>query len=120
MSRKGDIILQHSINKYIKDIETIINNHDDAEKDLNNIEGQYALTLCIAQIGELLNKIKTPELKSVLPIKDAVAFRNMIVHNYDHLNIKFTIRTLQESIPDLKNQISTIIEDFDNTNQGQI
>jgi uncharacterized protein with HEPN domain len=115
MSHKGDIIRLHSINKYINDIDAIINNHGCVEKALNNMESQYALMLCIAQIGELLNKIKTPKMKSLLPIKDAVAFRNVIVHNYDHINIKFATRTLKESIPELKDKISSLIKEFEST-----
>jgi uncharacterized protein with HEPN domain len=111
MSHKGDIVRLYTINKFINDIENIIKNHGTIEEAVENIEGQYALTLCIAQIGELLNKIATPELKASLPIKDAVAFRNVIVHNYEHLNIKFTIRTLKESIPELKVKIASLIKD---------
>lgn len=113
MSHKGDIVRLYTINKFINDIESIIKNHGTIEKAVKNIEGQYALMLCIAQIGELLNKITTPELKTNLPVKDAVAFRNVIVHNYEHLNIKFTIRTLQESIPKLKEKIESLIKDYE-------
>ena len=115
MSHKGDIVRLYTINKFITDIENIIKNHGTIEKSVENIEGQYALMLCIAQIGELLNKITTPELKTSLPIKDAVAFRNVIVHNYEHLNIKFTIRTLKESIPELKVKIASLIKDYEKT-----
>ncbi len=113
MSYKGDIVRLYTIRKFITDIETIINNHETVIKAVENMEGQYALMLCIAQIGELLNKITTPELKADLPVKDAVAFRNVIVRNYEHINIKFTVRTLKESIPELKTKISSLIKDYE-------
>jgi len=69
MSHKGDIIRLHSINKYIADIETIIGNHGFVEKALSNMEGQYALMLCIAQIGELLNKNKDTGINIYLACK---------------------------------------------------
>jgi len=40
-------------------------------------------------------------------------------HNYEHVNIKFTLRTLKESIPELKNKISSIIQDYENTDHRQ-
>ena len=115
MSRRSDTARLLKISKYISDIEIIISRHSSAEASLADMEGQYALMLCIAQIGELLNKIVTPEWSNRLPVKYAVAFRNIVVHDYEGININFAIKTLKESIPALKTIILDLIKEYEIT-----
>ncbi len=113
MSRKGDLARIHKIGKYILDIRTITARHGTAENALEDLEGRYALMMCIAQIGELLNKITSVEMLDKLPVRNAVAFRNVIVHNYDGIITRDAVLTLNENIPSLENSITAIIQEFD-------
>ncbi len=109
MSEKSDIARLETILDFIEDINKIIKRHGTTEKALDDFEGQYALMMCIQQIGELLNKIQAEKYKIVLPIKDAVGFRN-IAHNYDGINYQIAELTIDRKIPELKAIIQTMLE----------
>lgn len=115
MSHRGDAARLFKISKYISDIEIIVKRHGSPEDSLADMEGQYAIMLCIAQIGELLNKIRSPEWSNRLPVKYAVAFRNIVVHDYEGINMNLAIRTLKESIPALKIIILDLIKEYEIT-----
>ncbi len=61
MSHRADLARRERILNYIDDIAEIVKRHRTAEKTLKDKEGQYAVFLCLVQIGELLGKISTPE-----------------------------------------------------------
>lgn len=110
MSPESDRPRLETILKYIDDIERIIQRHESIEKALLDIEGQYALMLCFIQIGELLNKIKSEEYKAMLPVKFAVGLRNIIVHNYDGIDVQIVKNTIVKSLPELKEKLCAILE----------
>ncbi|MFH1098158.1 MAG: HepT-like ribonuclease domain-containing protein [Candidatus Desantisbacteria bacterium] len=68
--------------------------------------------MCIQQIGETLNKIKSEEYCLVLPIKGAVGFRNVIVHDYDGINLSVVQLTIEQRIPELRKIIQGIMENY--------
>ncbi len=112
MSNKSDMAKLEAILEYIKDINTIIDKHKSTKNALLDIEGQYALMMCIQQIGELVNKIGSDKYKSKMPVRDIVGFRNIIAHNYDGINYNIAEKTISESIPQLKNTIEEILCDI--------
>ena len=108
MFSKGDMAKLESILKYIGDIQSIIKRHGSIESSLVDLEGQYSIMMCFMQIGELLNKIESDSLKNTLPIKYAVAFRNIIVHNYDGVDFTLAENTIKNSLPKLANTVKTV------------
>jgi uncharacterized protein with HEPN domain len=111
MSEKSDLAKLDSILNYIQDINTIIDRHETIENALEDIEGQYALLMCIQQIGEMVNKIQTGKYVSKLPVKDIIGFRNIIAHNYDGINFRIVENVLRKGIPDLKILIQEILSE---------
>jgi len=110
MSDRSDSAKLESILEFINHIEIIISRYSSIEEALLDIEGQYALLMCIQQIGEALNAIISENLRAKLPVKDAVGFRNIIVHNYDGINFAIVEMTLKLKIPELKATILSIME----------
>ena len=108
MSAKSNRARLEKILKYIEDIQNIVFRHGNLESALKDIEGQYAIMLCMIQIGEILNKIDNPVYAQKLPIKYAVAFRNILVHDYDSVHLQTVEKILEESLPDLKRKIEEI------------
>ncbi len=53
MSLKSDTARLEQILVYIADIDKIVSRHKSIANTLNDIEGQYAIMLCLSQIGEL-------------------------------------------------------------------
>jgi uncharacterized protein with HEPN domain len=109
MSRKSDIAKLERIAALIADTYEIIGKHGTAEMTLSDKEGQYALLMCISQIGELLSKIETESIADRLPVKEANAMRNVIVHNYEGVNFRIVTRTLQDDFPRLKAAVLSIL-----------
>ena len=97
------------VSALIDDAYEIIGRHGTIELTLDDKEGQYALLMCISQIGELLSKIETEDLVERLPVKGANAMRNAIVHNYEGINRRIIIRTLQDDFPRLKTTVLSIL-----------
>ena len=69
--------------KYIADMEAIVGRHGGIMKALRDKEGQYALMMCMLQIGELSKIITDETFIHQLPLRNASAFRNRIAHEYE-------------------------------------
>jgi uncharacterized protein with HEPN domain len=109
MSLKSDIGRLENLWNYILDIEAIISKHNGIDKTLEDMEGQYAVMMYLVQIGEILNKIESKNFVEQLPIKYAVAFRNIIVHEYENMDTTIVKNILEKNIPELKSQIEPIL-----------
>lgn len=96
MSKKSDIAKVEKIYKYILDIEKIVAKHKTIDKTIDDLEGQYAVMMCLVQIGEHLGKIETEEIRILLPVREANDFRNIIVHNYDGLEFSMVKKQLKK------------------------
>ena len=108
MSDRSDKAKLEMILDYINDIKTIVSKHSSIANTLADIEGQYAILMCIQQIGELVNKIDTEHYKSKIPVRDIVGFRNIIVHNYDGVNLKMVQDIVEKDIPELEEIITAL------------
>lgn len=111
MSRKSDLARLESIIMYIDDIHEIIKRHSQSiSKTLEDKEGQYAIMMCLVQIGELVSKIEDPDISSKLPVKLASGLRNIIVHDYEGVDPVIVVSTVNESLPGLRKQIADLLE----------
>ncbi len=80
------------------------------EKALEDFEGAHAILMCLMQAGESLNKVKNDEIKKQLPVAGVYGLRNIIVHDYEGINLKQIQETLKTHLPELKAKIRKIIE----------
>jgi len=75
-------------------------------------EKVLACAFSLGQIGEYANKFNEEERADYpnLPWKQIRGMRNVIVHDYDNVNIQMLWDTLAISLPKLKEQIDKIIK----------
>ncbi len=112
MSLKSDTARLEQILVYIADIDKIVSRHKTIANTLNDIEGQYAIMLCLSQIGELLGRIEATDFLDKLPIKVATGLRNIINHDYDGIDLIIVENTLVHDIPELKNTVVLLLQDL--------
>jgi uncharacterized protein with HEPN domain len=62
-------------------------------------------------IGEAARKLDVDFLENNpdFPVKEAVAMRNILIHEYNYVNIDQVWKTIQEDLPKLKKRILTLI-----------
>ncbi len=99
---------------FISDIEKICNDHNcDFDVLFSNIETKHSLNMCIVQIGELANLIQKncPNyINENFKLTKARAMRNRIIHGYGSIDYTIIKNTIKESIPELKNNICSIVD----------
>lgn len=110
MSRKADFARLEGIVGYVDDIFAIVGRHGSITNTLNDMEGQYAVMLCLTQIGELLGKVQEPELASQLPVRMAGGLRNIIVHDYEGVEMTIIGNTIRESLPELRLTVQALLD----------
>ena len=74
---------------------------------------QDAVIRQIAIIGEAIGKLDKDFVSShpELPTKEAVAMRNVLVHDYDWVDTKEVWKTIQKDLPELKNLVEKILKE---------
>ena len=110
MSRKADLARLERLDSYINDIFTIVERHGSITDTLGDLEGQYAVMLCLTQIGEQISKIEEPEFVSQLPVRMAAGLRNVIVHDYEGVELTIIANTVRDSLPQLRTTIRHILD----------
>ncbi|NPA87596.1 MAG: DUF86 domain-containing protein [Epsilonproteobacteria bacterium] len=103
MYEKIDFILE-----MIENIENIIKRHNGIVKALEDFEGQMAIFMGLAQIGEVLNKLPNDFIieNNLQEEKNGAYYtRNYIVHDYEGVDLLIVERILRYSLPELKNKL---------------
>lgn len=110
MSQKDKITIQ-KILQYCKDIEDLINRFGDSIQSYeSDLAYQYACSMCIIQIGELVGQL-SEELKAErqeVPWKLIKNMRNLFAHDYARVDNEIVWDTLKNSIPNLKEMCEKI------------
>lgn len=88
----------------------IISNHNDIESALSNKETEYALAMCIVQIGENVSKITDQIIQEKISAHKIIGLRNRIVHGYELFDRRIIADVLKIHIPELKVIISNILK----------
>ena len=109
MSHKSDAARLEFILEMIRDIETISERHGSPQDAMCDREGFHAVMMCFLQIGEVLAKIVTPEYRDRLPVRVAQSLRNLIAHDYLGVAKERMISTIENSIPELKQEVQAIL-----------
>jgi uncharacterized protein with HEPN domain len=119
MSNIQDIAKLKFIRKMIADIGIIIERHGGIPQALQDEEeGQLAIFMCLAQIGESLNKLKSDEVRSEFSaddIKGSYDVRMFITHNYPGVNLKIIERIIVEKIPLFKTITDRLLKKYSNS-----
>jgi len=110
MYKKSGLAKLELILKYINDINIIIENHHSIEAALSDMEGEYALLMCLTQIGETVNKLSETKILDALPVSKIIGLRNRIVHGYEDIDKRMVSEILNHHIPELGKIITGLIE----------
>ena len=84
-----------------------------------DIAYQYAVGMCILQIGELVNRL-SPETLSInvqIPWRLIRATRNIYAHDYDRAKPLTIWQTITEDIPILRTQLKKILDTATDSDQ---
>lgn len=93
-------------------MQLIVRNHGTEEKAILNVEGEYAMMMCIIQIGETVNKISNHEISERLPVSKIVGLRNRIVHGCAEVDRVIITEVLKKHIPELETIVVTLLGDI--------
>ncbi|MBE5808953.1 MAG: DUF86 domain-containing protein [Clostridiales bacterium] len=80
---------------------------------------QYAVSMCILQIGELINRL-SPEVMETnvqVPWRLIRAMRNVFAHDYDRTKPLTVWQTITEDIPALRAQLLSMLDEESDTRQ---
>lgn len=114
--RAEHIILKKMI-KYCDEIAQMLENHNcDKEVFENNSEFQFAVGMCIIQIGELVSKLDDDFIKNHadIPWRHIKGMRNIYTHDYDIVDNEMVWKTITNETPELKQKLQEIFnEEFE-------
>jgi len=103
MYEKIDFILE-----MIENIEKIVKRHEGVVNALEDFEGQMAIFMGLAQIGEILNKFDNEIIKSLELEEEkegAYYTRNYIVHDYEGVDLIVVENIIRYHLPILKEKL---------------
>lgn len=92
---------------YLRDIKIIVSRHGGVNPALSDTEGKHALMMCLLQIGELLNRLKDPDMMTVLDVPKVVAFRNLIAYEYDSMMLNQIALIIEKNLPTMEKLINS-------------
>ena len=78
----------------------------------NDFAYQYAVGMCILQIGELVNRLTPDALaeNTQIPWRLIRAMRNTFAHDYERTKLSIVWYTMIEDIPALRRQLTSILD----------
>ena len=110
--KQADTIVLKKMISYCDDIADMLNQFgDDYEDYLSSKTFQYAASMCILQIGELVNRVSEETLKenAQIPWHSIRGMRNIFAHSYDRTDPELAWQTITQDVPELKEQLQTIL-----------
>lgn len=67
-------------------------------------------------IGEALNRISRADPSTASRLTDRqriIAFRNILIHAYDHIDIEIVWEVIQHSLPKLRDEVEALLRESD-------
>ena len=110
MKGKDRIILRKIVG-YIDDVAQFVSDID-FDSFLADKKTLSACAFAVSQMGELVKEISddTQNAHPAIPWKSIRGMRNRIVHDYENIDYAVLWSTIKTSLPELKEQLSAIIE----------
>lgn len=109
----NDVAKLESVLKAIASIEGIVARHGGISRALEDeMEGRPALLMWLMQIGEILHKIKNPEILACFDerdVKGAYDVRNFITHDYEGVNLLFVESIIREKMGELREKCNLLL-----------
>lgn len=68
------------------------------------------MLMCLLQVGEKLNQIRSESIRFELPVAGAYSVRNFIAHDYGGVNLELIESIIRKNIPELKTTIEGILK----------
>ena len=110
-NRVDRVVLQKIID-YCKKIEKLIQRFGASLENFKSDEAyQLSCSMCIVQIGELLRRL-TDDFKAAhpeIPWRAIKATRNILVHDYEDVDLESAWNDLTRDIPALQAQLKKIL-----------
>ncbi|SRR3989344_7599490 len=112
MEKSNEIYLKDILSAIKLILEEYISGFDFGKFDKDK-KTQDAVIRQIAIIGEALGKLGRDFVDShpELPTKEAVAMRNILVHDYDWVDTEEVWKTVQKDLPELKVIVEKILKE---------
>ena len=111
MKQADRVILQKMIG-YCDDVISMVAECGDSYQTFTAQKSyRYATSMCILQIGELVNRLSPDTMAEnvQIPWRMIRAMRNVFAHSYDKAEMDLMWETVKEDIPALKSQLAEII-----------
>ncbi len=111
MKNKDNMILFHIL-KYIEQIECTLAEFDnDYSIFLTSNTCKNAISLCLLQIGELVGRLSDEFITAHNSVqwRNIKAFRNIVAHQYEKLNLDMVWEIATENIAELKKYIQPLL-----------
>jgi len=114
MSKSNDVEKLLFVLEKINDAIEYKNSFSSIEELLNSKMGFDAVSMCILQVGETLNKLSKTTIQNYpsLPIKESYLTRNYIAHDYEGIDKMILETILREYFPKLKDDIEKILREI--------
>ena len=113
--KRDKAYLRHTLDA-ISNVEKFIEGVN-KENFLGNVEKQYAVLRGL-EIVEEATKNLSEELKKKhpnIPWKEIAGMRDKLIHQYFGVNLDLVWETIKTKLPELKNQISRILKEIEET-----
>ena len=111
--KQADCVAIRKMIEYCDQIDSIMERFGRKLEDYQrDIAYQYAVGMCILQIGELVGRL-SPETMSInvqIPWRMIRATRNVYAHDYDRAKPLTIWQTITEDIPALRVQLQEILD----------
>jgi len=105
-----DVIIIQKIIRYISDVQEYVQGIS-SKQFLEDKKTMTACAFTVSQIGELAKDIteETQGKHSNIPWTAIKGMRNKIVHDYEHIDLAVLWGTIQNSLPELKEDLEKIL-----------
>jgi len=116
--KKDKAYLQHILDA-ISDTEKFLENVTQ-DAFFKNKEKQYAVLRALEIIGEATKNL-SKEFRAKhreIPWRDIAGMRNKLIHEYFGVKLELVWRTVKNRLPELKKQISKILEEINEKSRG--
>ena len=114
MEKSNEVYLKDILGAIQQIIEEYITGFD-FEKFDKDKKTQDAVIRQIAIIGEAIGKLDKDFIKlhPELPIREAVAMRNVLVHDYDWVDTEEVWKTIEQDLPELRRIVEKLLREED-------